>query len=45
MALHLGWARKTLCNAAKVNTTAIGNIVPQLHVDIVARHNDDAAWP
>ena len=45
MALHLGGALKTHCNAAKINTAAIGNIVPQLHVHIVARHNDDAAWP
>lgn len=45
MALHLGGALKAHCNAAKINTAAIGNIVPQLHVHIVARHNDDAAWP
>ena len=42
---HLGAALKTHCNAAKINTAAIGNIVPQLHIHIVARHNDDAAWP
>jgi len=45
MTRHLGGALKTHCNAAKINTAAIGNMVPQLHVHIVARHNDDAAWP
>src|SRR5207253_181048 len=29
----------------KLNIAAIGNMVPQLHVHIVARRTDDAAWP
>lgn len=29
----------------KLNVAAIGNIVPQLHVHIVARTRDDPAWP
>lgn len=29
----------------KLNVAAIGNIVAQLHVHIVARREDDAAWP
>jgi len=29
----------------KINVGAIGNIVPQLHVHVVARHMGDAAWP
>ena len=45
MTRHLGGALKTHRNAAKINTAAIGNVVPQLHVHSVARHNDDAAWP
>ena len=45
MAFHLGGALKTHCNSAKINTAAIGNIVPQLHVNILARPNDDGAWP
>ena len=45
MTRYLGEALKTHCNAAKINTAAIGNMVHQLHVHIVARHNDDAAWP
>lgn len=30
---------------AKLNIGALGNIVRQLHVHIVGRHPDDAAWP
>ena len=29
----------------KLNVGALGNIVPQLHVHIVARRAGDAAWP
>jgi diadenosine tetraphosphate (Ap4A) HIT family hydrolase len=29
----------------KLNVAAIGNVVPQLHVHIVARRRDDALWP
>ncbi|MDE1148531.1 MAG: HIT domain-containing protein [Azospirillaceae bacterium] len=29
----------------KLNVAAIGNMVPQLHVHIVARTRGDAAWP
>ncbi|HEX4960707.1 MAG TPA: HIT family protein [Thermoanaerobaculia bacterium] len=29
----------------KVNTGALGNIVPQLHVHVVARTVSDPAWP
>lgn len=32
-------------NAGKINVGAIGNLVPQLHVHIVARHQSDPAWP
>lgn len=31
--------------ADKMNIAALGNIVPQLHIHIVARFRDDAAWP
>lgn len=31
--------------ARKMNVAALGNIVPQLHVHVVARYQDDAAWP
>ena len=33
----------TACD--KLNIAAIGNVVPQLHVHIVARRRGDAAWP
>ena len=29
----------------KINIGALGNIVRQLHVHVVARRTDDAAWP
>lgn len=31
--------------ADKMNVAALGNIVPQLHVHVIARRRDDAAWP
>ena len=36
---------KRLIQPFKLNVAAIGNIVPQLHIHIVARFEDDAAWP
>jgi diadenosine tetraphosphate (Ap4A) HIT family hydrolase len=36
---------KKLTGAAKINIGALGNLVPQLHIHIVARRPDDAAWP
>jgi diadenosine tetraphosphate (Ap4A) HIT family hydrolase len=30
---------------AKLNVAALGNITPQLHVHVVGRRSDDAAWP
>lgn len=32
-------------DAAKINVGALGNIVRQLHVHVVARRVGDAAWP
>ncbi len=29
----------------KINVAALGNLVPQLHIHVVARHVGDAAWP
>ncbi len=29
----------------KLNVAALGNVVPQLHVHVIARHRDDDAWP
>jgi diadenosine tetraphosphate (Ap4A) HIT family hydrolase len=29
----------------KLNIAALGNVVAQLHVHVIARHTSDAAWP
>lgn len=29
----------------KLNVAALGNLVPQLHVHVIARFEDDIAWP
>ena len=34
---------ETRCD--KLNVAAIGNVVPQLHVHVVARRKDDPLWP
>jgi diadenosine tetraphosphate (Ap4A) HIT family hydrolase len=31
--------------AHKMNVAALGNQVPQLHIHVIARKHDDAAWP
>ncbi len=31
--------------AHKMNVAALGNVVPQLHVHVIAREPGDAAWP
>jgi diadenosine tetraphosphate (Ap4A) HIT family hydrolase len=36
---------KDVTGCHKLNIAAIGNVVPQLHVHVVARRTDDAAWP
>jgi diadenosine tetraphosphate (Ap4A) HIT family hydrolase len=36
---------KDITQCDKLNVAAIGNVVPQLHVHIVARRKDDALWP
>ena len=45
LATMLGAWLKAKAGADKINTAAIGNIVSQLHLHIVARHDGDAAWP
>lgn len=32
-------------SAEKMNVAALGNMVPQLHIHVVARFASDAAWP
>ncbi|MPZ59076.1 MAG: HIT domain-containing protein [Rhizobiales bacterium] len=43
--VRTGHALKTVTQCDKLNIAAIGNMVPQLHVHIVARRLGDAAWP
>lgn len=38
-------ALSTLYRPDKINVGALGNMVEQLHVHVVARSNGDAAWP
>lgn len=34
-----------MTNADKMNVAALGNMVPQLHIHVIARFQGDAAWP
>lgn len=34
-----------LVQPRKINIAALGNVVPQLHVHVIARFSDDRAWP
>ena len=36
---------KKLFKTSKLNVEKIGNIVPQLHIHIIARSKKDASWP
>ncbi len=45
MARQLGEIMKNAFGADKINTAALGNMVPQLHIHVVARRKDDDAWP
>ncbi len=38
-------ALKTVTGATKINVAALGNIVRQLHVHVIARSEGDANWP
>lgn len=38
-------ALKSITECEKLNIAAIGNLVAQLHVHVVARRHSDAAWP
>ena len=33
------------CPIDKLNTAALGNVTPQLHIHIVGRRRDDPLWP
>jgi len=36
---------ESVTKAHKMNVGALGNMVPQLHIHIIARQTNDAAWP
>ena len=38
-------AGEIIKGGAKLNIGALGNLVPQLHLHVVARHSGDPAWP
>lgn len=38
-------ALRSVAACDKLNVAALGNVVPQLHVHIIARRIGDAAWP
>ena|SRR5271168_2398858 len=42
---HTSRVLKDVTRCDKLNVAAIGNIVPQLHVHIVARRKNDPLWP
>lgn len=42
---RLSAAMQSLFAADKMNVAALGNVVPQLHVHVIARRAGDPAWP
>ncbi len=42
---HISKWLKAHTRADKINIAALGNVVSQLHLHVVARHRSDAAWP
>lgn len=44
-AMAVAHALKQYTHADKINIAALGNQVSQLHIHIIARFRDDAAWP
>ena len=38
-------ALKDITKCDKLNVAALGNVVPQLHIHIIARRTSDVAWP
>ena len=44
-AARVGETLKSLVGARKINTAALGNMVAQLHIHVIARFAGDEAWP
>jgi diadenosine tetraphosphate (Ap4A) HIT family hydrolase len=38
-------ALERLFQPVKINVAVLGNMVPQLHIHVIARFEDDPAWP
>ena len=43
--VYVSKVMKKLFKTSKLNVEKIGNIVPQLHIHIIARSKKDSAWP
>jgi diadenosine tetraphosphate (Ap4A) HIT family hydrolase len=43
--VQVSHALRAVTRCDKLNVAALGNAVPQLHVHVIARRRDDAAWP
>ena len=43
--VHVSKIMKKLFKTSKLNVEKIGNIVPQLHIHIIARTKKDSSWP
>ena len=43
--VHISKIMKKLFKTTKINTEKIGNLVPQLHIHIIARSKKDSSWP
>ena len=43
--IHVSKVMKKSFKTSKLNVEKIGNIVPQLHLHIIARSKKDSAWP
>ena len=42
---HASRTLKAMTRCDKINVAALGNVVPQLQVHVIARSRGDAAWP
>jgi diadenosine tetraphosphate (Ap4A) HIT family hydrolase len=43
--IYVSKIMKKLFKTSKLNVEKIGNIVPQLHIHIIARNKKDSSWP
>ena len=43
--VHVSKIMKKLFKTSKLNIEKIGNMVPQLHIHVIARSKNDSSWP